>query len=147
MKKIFTVFVMLFALVTPCFAAEPAVEFEKASCETLSDGTIVETVLTVYKSGARANGRLADCTKTYKDSNGSKMAAVTLYADFGYDGTEAWVRSSYTDVTEYNGWTYGSERISESGGTARLSAKLTKSGKTSKSVSMSLTCSANGTIS
>lgn len=146
MKRFFAVIFMLFALVIPCFAAGPTIESEEVFRETLSDGTIVESVFTVYNSSARATGKSADYTKTFWDSNRNKMAVVTLYVDFSYDGTEAWIRSSYTDVTEYNGWTYGSERIRESGGTAKLTAKISKSGQTDRNVSMSISCSPNGVL-
>lgn len=149
MKKLISFLTMLGLILSItgfCFAAEPQIESQITTVETLEDGTIVETVFTVYRNMARTQVRDARTVKTYKESDGTKMASVTLNAEFYYDGSDAWVTDSYSDVTEYNGWNYGSERISESGNTARLSATLTKSGEDGKSVSAWLSCSANGTV-
>ena len=142
-----TMFGLILSITGFCFAAEPQIESQTTTVETLEDGIIVETVFTVYCNVARVQTRSATVTKNYTESNGTKIASVTLNAEFVYDGSDAWVTDSYTNVSEYNGWNYGSERISESGNTARLSATLTKSGEAGKSVSAWLSCSANGTVS
>ena len=149
MKKVcsfFMVLTLLFSITGFCFAAKLEIETQEITVETLEDGSIVETIFTVYRNYARTQTKSAYVTKTYKESDGTKAATVSLNVTFSYDGNDAWVRSSYTDVSEYNGWKYGSERISESGNTARLSATLTKSGEAGKSVSAWLSCSANGTV-
>lgn len=149
MKKLIsliTVFSLVFSITGFCFAANPTAESQTVTTATLEDGTVVETVFTVYESLARSKMKSASVTNNYSDSNGNKMASVTLNASFAYDGDDAWVLSSDSDVTEYNGWSYGNERITEGRGTVKLTAKLTKSGHTSQNVSMSLSCSANGTI-
>jgi len=149
MKKLIsflTMFGLILSITGFCFAAEPQIESQTTTVEILEDGTIVETVFTVYRNMSRTQIRDARTVKTYKESDGTRMASVTLNAEFYYDGSDAWVTDSYSNVTEYNGWNYGSERISESGNTARLSATLTKSGKSSRSVSMWLRCSVSGSI-
>lgn len=142
----FMVLTLLFSITGFCFAVNPEIETQEITVETLEDGTVVETVFTVYRNFARAQTKSAYVTKTYKESDGTKAATVSLNVTFSYDGNDAWVRSSYTDISEYNGWNYGSERISESGNTVSLSASLTKSGEARKSVSAWLSCSANGTV-
>lgn len=149
MKKLFSliaVFSLIFSITGFCFAASPVIESQTVTTETLEDGTVVETIFTIYQNLARTEMKSADLTRNYTDDNGKKIASVTLYASFSYDGDDAWVLSSYSDVSEYNGWNYGNERITESGGTVKLTAKLTKSGQTSRNPSLSITCSANGRI-
>lgn len=85
----------------------------------------VETVLTVHEFLARSNTKSANATQTFKLS-GKAIADVTLSATFGYDGKTAWVTSASGSHTTYDGWSYSNEKITNSGGTASLSATLTK---------------------
>lgn len=147
-KKFSTILVsvlLICAMVLPASAAQQIDRTSKvfyAECGPIE----VETTLTVYESGARSNSRRANVTNTYKN-NGKVIAEVTLSATFGYDGKTAWVISASGSHTTYDGWSYSSEKISKSGGTATLSATLSHSRYRSVTTSFSLTCSPTGQIS
>ncbi|WP_251318353.1 hypothetical protein [Flintibacter muris] len=109
------------------------------------DFEIVTTTI-LYDLPTRSNARAADKTLSVKYS-GNVIADVTLSATFGYDGETAWVSKTSSSHTTYSGWSYGSEKISQSGGTASLSGKLSHLLHGSHSVNISLTCSPTGQIS
>lgn len=145
-KKIISVmalFCLMFTMILPVGAASEVV------CETETVTTVygdleVEETLVVYSS-ARSSTKSASKTHTFRQS-GEVIAEVTLYATFGYNGSSAWVTSASGSHTTYSGWSYGSESITKSGGTASLSASLTKFG-VSAAVDISIKCTASGTIS
>ncbi len=141
-----TVLGLIFSMNGFCFASGPIVESQTISMETLEDGTTVETILTIYKNPSRSQDKNASVTKNYTGPGNEKAASITLYASFSYDGSRAWSDYAYSDVTEYNRWGYENENINYGGSTATLSARLTKSGESSKSVSMYIKCSSNGEI-
>lgn len=105
----------------------------------------VEITTTVYDLLARSSSRRADKTATVKYEN-NVIAEVTLSVNFGFDGSSAWVISTSSSHTTYNGWSYGNENITTSGGTATLTATLTKLFNRAP-VNISLTCSPTGQIS
>lgn len=106
----------------------------------------VETALTIQESLARSNTKRASAAQTFKFS-GKVIAEVTLSATFGYDGKTAWVVSASGSHTTYDGWKYGGEKITKSGGTATLTATLSKLTSSNIPVNISLTCSPTGEIS
>lgn len=140
------VFVLLLcAMTVPSGAVESA--YQKNEIIETEFGLIeVETVLTVHKSLIRSNTKSADYKQTIKFS-GDVIAEVTLFATFGYDGKTAWVISASGSHTTYDGWSYGSERITKSGGNAKLTATLSHSQYRNIAVNISLTCSPTGEIS
>lgn len=105
----------------------------------------VETVLIVYPALSRAQTARADKVQTVK-YGGEVIAEVTLSATFGYDGNEAWVEEAESNYETYDGWSYGSEQIRQSGGTVTLSARLSHPTEGTGSVNLSMTCSPDGTI-
>ncbi len=109
------------------------------------DGFEVETVLSVHRSTSRASYFTAEKAQTIRDG-GKDVAKVTLTAKFGYDGTAAWVENASGSHTTYDGWSYENESVTCSGGTANLSADLTKIGERLLYVSVTLTCSPTGEI-
>ena len=113
---------------------------------TTEDGIEVETTLTVHENRMRASYRSAEKETTYK-SEGKVIAIVKLEATFGYDGKTAWVEEAGSDHTTYDGWSYGSEKISTSGNTAKLTAIVKKAGVATVPVSISMTCTPTGSIS
>jgi len=140
------VFVLLFCSMTIPTGAVESVYQKNEIVETEFGLIEVETVLTVYNSLNRSNTKSADYTQTVKFS-GNVVAEVTLSATFGYDGKTAWVSSASGSRTTYYGWTYGSEKITKSGGTAKLTATLSHVLHRSIPISASLTCSPTGQIS
>ncbi|MCI8856442.1 MAG: hypothetical protein HFH26_07840 [Clostridiaceae bacterium] len=149
MKKLVSflaVFGLIFSMTGLCFASGPVIESQTVSVETLEDGTTVETIFTIYKNFSRSRDIDASITKNYSGPSSEKAASVTLYASFGYNGNDVWCDSAYSDVSVYNSWRYGSEDINDTSDTARLSARLTKSGENSKSISIYIKCSPSGKI-
>lgn len=106
----------------------------------------VETTTVIHNTLFRSNSVSVDRTKTVKQS-GKVIAEVTLSATFGYDGKTAWVSSASGSHTTYDGWSYGNERITKSGGNAKLTATLSHSQYRNIAVNISLTCSPTGEIS
>lgn len=106
----------------------------------------IETTTIIYNTLFRSNSVSVNRAQTVKHS-GKVIAEVTLSATFGYDGKTAWVSNASGSHVTYNNWSYGSERITKSGGTASLSAKLTHSQYADIPINISLTCSPTGQIS
>ena len=130
-------------LSSACFAQASAV----TEVRDLGNGVTVETVITVEDFLFRSSTKRASTVNTYKYKD-EEIATVTLTATFGYDGSDAWVVSASASHTLEPGWSYSGERISDSGGTATLTATITnKSGPGSVPVDISLTCSKDGGIS
>lgn len=106
----------------------------------------IETVTVIHNLTSRSGSKSVDKTQTIK-SSGKIIAEVTLSATFGYDGKIAWVSSASSSHTTYDGWSYGSEKITKSGGTVSLTAKLSHLQYRDLSVNISITCSPTGQIS
>lgn len=147
MKKRLTfaavLFCLIFAMAVPSGAAPQVVQETKTTTTVYGDFEVEET-LTVY-SNLRSSTKSASKSQTIKQS-GIIVAEVTLDATFGYDGKTAWVVSASGSHTTYDGWSYSNERITKSGGTATLSATLSKGGVKAP-FSISITCTASGSIS
>lgn len=135
---------LVFALTVPAGAA-PQIIQETGTIATVYGDIEVETITTIH-SLSRSNSKSVETTNTYK-KDGQVIAEVTLKATFGYDGKTSWVISASSSHTTYDGWSYGNERISKSGGTASLSATLSKAGAKNVPVNISITCTASGSIS
>lgn len=105
----------------------------------------IDTTTVVRNSVARSGGSVSR-TATVKYS-GKVIAEVTLSATFGYNGTVSWVIGSSSSHTTYDGWSYGSENITSSGGTVALSGILTHLLHGRLAVNISITCSPTGEIS
>ena len=136
MKKNITLMAVLFCLIFTM--ALPVGAASQVVCETTTVTTVygdieVEETLVIY-TNLRSNTKSVDKTSTYRQG-GSVIAEVTLNATFGYDGKT------------YGVWSYNNERITKSGGTARLSAALNAPLSQGVSVNISLTCSPSGSIS
>lgn len=160
MKKLFSLFLVLamaLSVSVSGFAQETLpqkVQSSTVSTKDLGNGLTVETKTTIFSTvnAARAgySARSATRTDTYK-ANGSTVATVTLTANFGYDGSSAWVISKSASHSTVSGWSYGSESLEAYGDTASLSAVLTQWVGIipigTVDVDISLTCSPTGGIS
>ena len=143
-SALMSVLLLACCVILPASAVETK---QNVQVSYIDSGNIqVETVLIIHDSLMRAHSKGADLIQTYK-SDGKVIAEVTLSATFGYDGEDAWVISADGSHVTYSGWSYGSERITESGDRARLTAKLSHSGDSSIPVSISLSCTPSGQIS
>ena len=139
-------FMLLFCMMAPAALAAPEVYQEVETIHTEFGDLKVTTTTVIHDTFARSSKRTADKTLTV-ESGDSVIAKITLSATFGYDGSTAWVISASGSHTTYDGWSYNSEKISKSGGTAALSATLSHSKYKSVNTSISLTCSPTGQIS
>jgi hypothetical protein len=134
---------------TVSYAAVP-VPVQTTSVQHLGNGITVETTTTVSSSLLRRSTKSATRNSTYKD-NGTAIATVTLNAEFGYNGSTAWVVSASASHWVASGWSYENESLSTSGGTARVTASLRKwmgfISIATVPVNDAITCSKNGAIS
>lgn len=118
-----------------------------AETRDLGNGVTVETVIVVDDDFLRSSTKRASISSTFK-YYGEKAGTVTFTATFGYDGSRAWVVSASGSASMEPGWTYSGERISDSGGTAYLSASIQNEDSPGIiPVDISLTCSKDGDIS
>lgn len=148
MKKklsLFCAFVLLVAMMVPAAQAQSTYQ-ETETVYTEYGDFEIETTTIVYNTVSRSSSRSADKEQVIR-YDGKVIAEVTLSATFGYDGSAAWVTNSSSSYTTYNGWSYGSERITESGSSVSLTAKITKLLYPSGNISISLKCSPSGQIS
>lgn len=148
MKKYFSLFLafLMCFMILPVNAVSEEV-YRKTEIIHTGDGDIeVETILTIHKSLLRAKSRTATKSQTYK-SDGTTIANVSFTATFQYDGSTVSVTDTDSSYSTYDGWSYKSENITTSGGTAKLSAKLTKTSYAGVAANISIKCTANGAIS
>lgn len=150
MKRAVSILMLVFFLfgALPMAGAAEAVSEERIE---LGDGyyLIAET----FQSGVRASKSVSG-SKPYTcyDGAGTALWKVTLYGTFTYTGSSATCTASSISTTVYDStWSTSSKSASKSGSRATGSAtmKQTKNGLTAKSVpvSLSLSCSASGTLS
>lgn len=148
MKKYFSLFLalLMFVMAVPTGAVSEEVYRETEVIQTADGNIEVETILTIHDSPFRASSRTASKTQNIK-ADGTTIAIVTLTAIFRYDGSNVSVTDADSSYTTYDGWSYRNEDILTYGGTAKLSAKLTKTSYANVAVNIAMTCTANGTIS
>lgn len=149
MKRFFAfllTFVLLTATMVPSTLAVSSSQWETEVVYTELGDIEIEVATIIYSSGVRSNSHKVDKVAKAKH-NGKVIAEVTLSATFGYDGKTSWVESASSSHTTYDGWSYGSEKITKSGGAASLSGKLTHLIYGNYTVNISITCSPTGQIS
>lgn len=115
------------------------------------DGSYITITLT--ETGSRASGtKTGSKTYNYADENGNVAWKAVLTGTFTYTGSSATCTASSCNVTIYDSaWYVVSKTASKSGNTAKASIVMGKKllGITieKKSAELSLSCSANGTLS
>ena len=131
---------MLVSLLTPAMAAEA-----KEEIIDLGDGfyavvTVDEGPMT--RAGGTKNGSVS--AKVYNGS--TVIGTATLAATFDLSGATAKATVAAINGTGQNGWSYdhGTTRLS---GNKAYGTAYFKSGRTTKSLPLTLTCSPDGTIS
>ena len=117
----------------------------------LSDGGYMITVVTEEKEHASVfsatQTKSGSKTSTVYSATGNKLYSLTVHGTFSYNGTSATANSSsYSYSDESPLWNFSSASSYCSGATATASGTF-KSSLTSKTLSVSLTCSASGTLS
>jgi hypothetical protein len=143
MKKLVSLCLCLAIMVgmcLPCFASETTTR-----TIDLGDGITVVQELTV-QNAARSTSRTVTNKETFY-SGSTKIAVIAITGTFRYDGSTVSVTSkSVSQSDTYDSWSFSQSSFTSSGGTISLSGKLTKVLK-SVSVSMTLSCDKDGTIS
>ena len=147
-SAILVITALLSALVITAAAQETSSRVISTEIEILPNGDSIETELITYTElgGAKAT-KSGQKTKSYKNSSGAVMWSVTVYGTFSYTGSSATCTSASRSTTcPGSGWTIVSSSASKSGNTA--TAKATAGYNNSNfSLTVSLKCSANGTLS
>ena len=148
LSAILMIIVFLSSFVLPAGAKEADTAVTTTEVELLDNGDSIETELITYTvlGGAKAT-KSGQKTKSYKNSSGAVMWSVTVYGTFSYTGSSATCTSASRSTTcPGSGWTIVSSSASKSGNTA--TAKATAGYNNSNfSLTVSLKCSANGTLS
>lgn len=140
--------VLSLALFIPVHA-EFIPEESVSSVIVMGNGITVEITLIVHNTSTvsrAASTKTASKTAVYK-YNGAEIATIVIDANFGYNGTSSWVNSSSVSKSVASGWTYSGESLTNFGGTATVTATLSKLFTPNVNVNTSITCSPSGTIS
>lgn len=152
MKKRFIslclVAVLSLALFIPAHA-EYIPEESVSSVIVMGNGITVEITLIVHNTSTvsrAASTKTASKTAVYK-YNGAEIATIVIDASFGYNGTSSWVNSASVSKSVASGWTYSGESLTNFGGTATVTATLSKLFTPNVNVNTSITCSPAGAIS
>lgn len=148
MKKssLFLAIVLIVSMMTTAAQATSTIYQETETIHTEIGDFEIETTTIIYPSAVRSSSRNAERIREIK-SGGALIAKVTLSASFGYDGKTAWVSSASGSHTTYDKWSYGSEDITKSGGTAKLTATLSHIPHRDVPLTITITCSPTGQIS
>ena len=156
MRKIFAfLLTFIMALSTTCitFAGEMPTTSNTypAEYEYFDDGSYIVTTITessfVFARASRS--KTGSKTAKYYSSSGSALWSVTVTGTFSYTGASAKCTSSSVSANSYSSsWKINSKSASKSGAsaTATATAKYNDS-STYKSLSVTLTCKANGVLS
>ena len=131
---------MLVSLLTPAMAAE-----NKEEIVDLGDGFYA--VVTLEEGPmTRAGGTKSGSVSATVYNGSTAIGRATLTAIFDISGSTAKATDAGISGTGQNGWTYdhGTTRLS---GNKAYGTAYFKSGSTTKSLPLTLTCSPDGTIS
>lgn len=139
-------------IVPTVYASEfPSTNSIEENVVYLSDGSYIITTITehenntsIFSSEQTKNGSK---TSTVYSSTGSTLYSLTVHGTFSYNGSSASAKSSsYSYSEESPLWNFSSASSYCSGASATASGTF-KSTIQSKTLRVSLTCSANGTLS
>ena len=154
MKKVLLILLTLTILCCTMFcvpvSAASLSEASKTTIEYLDNGDYIETIIKWEESDTRTT-KSGSKTANYKNSNGDVLWYIKVTGTFTYNGTtSSCTSSSHSAVANSSSWSIKSASSSKSGNTATARATATfKVGSTSQDYtrSVSLSCSANGTLS
>lgn len=152
MKKVLISFLCCFSIfvanMPAAFAADLSTQMmavQDVQTIDYGDGFTVTITTTLVNKNARSS------TTTYSKTavaryDGTKVGEFTLHGKFSYNGSSAKATNVSSDVEDYSGWSHNKPETKLSG--AKASGKCTfYKGSTSKTVSLSMTCSPDGDIS
>ncbi|MDY2970632.1 MAG: hypothetical protein SOR83_11765 [Butyricicoccus pullicaecorum] len=151
MKKVLISFLCCFSIfvanIPAAFAADLSTQMmavQDVQTIDYGDGFTVTITTTLVNKNTRS-------TTTYSKTavaryDGIKVGEFTLHGEFSYNGSSAKATNVGFDVEDYSGWSHNKPETKLSG--AKASGKCTfYKGSTSKTVSLSMTCSPDGDIS
>lgn len=151
MKKVLISFLCCFSIfvanMPAAFAADLSTQMmavQDVQTIDYGDGFTVTITTTLVNKNTRS-------TTTYSKTavaryDGTKVGEFTLHGKFSYNGSSAKATNVSSDVEDYSGWSHNKPETKLSG--AKVSGKCTfYKGSTSKTVSLSMTCSPSGQIS
>lgn len=158
MKKVTIVFmsVLLICCTAFCMPANAVINGEDAvtvTVEELENGCYIETVITGESvdpdSSAQSSSTITKTkTKYYKNSSGDVLWSVSIKAKFTYDGSTSKCKScSHSTTSPGSRWTIKSSSSSKSGNSATAKAVATYKNTAEYSMSVTIKCSADGTVS
>ncbi len=146
---LFIVLIVFCVSINACASSDNTI-----TVEYFADGSCIETTLVVEKGVSAYATQYKDGTKkiTYKDEDGIVCWSATLTATFRYTGSSATCTDSDVTYTIHDSaWRMTSATASKSGNTATadVTAKRYTLGIPFKTIdrTITMTCSANGTIS
>lgn len=160
MKKLITTLLIsvLFISTVFCIPAHAAVASEntQTTIELLENGDYIETVISYVTDKGFDYSTYATQTKTgkktssYRNSSGTVLWSVSVTGTFSYNGSTATCTSKSHSATSYSSnWSIKSVSSTKSGNSATANAVTTcrgATGTTDYSMSVTLKCSANGTL-
>ena len=129
-------------------------EYESSSIETLANGYYIETSISIDNVDTASSTRgtkTATKTRSYKNSSGDVMWSASITGTFSYNGNSATCTSCSHSATAYGStWSIKSVSSSRSGNSATTYATAIHHMATinvEHSMSVTISCSADGTIS
>lgn len=151
MKKVLISFLCCFSIfvanMPAAFAADLSTQMmavQDVQTIDYGDGFTVTITTTLVNKNTRST---TTCSKTaVARYDGTKVGEFTLHGKFSYNGSSAKATNVSSDVEDYSGWSHNKPETKLSG--AKASGKCTfYKGSTSKTVSLSMTCSPDGDVS
>ena len=154
-KRLFSVIIGLlvlgFAVPSAYALGDDFHENTKKEITYLADGSYIITTITEENARtspyAAAQTKSGSKTSTVYSASGASLYSITVHGTFSYNGSSATAKSaSYSHTENSPLWSFSSGSASVSGATATASGTF-KSVLTSKTLTVSLSCSAGGTLS
>ena len=150
MKKFFTLFTIVCSIL---FLSLPVSALEqKREIIQLDNGYYLETIIEETPTTRASNQKTARKIGNYKNSQGKVVFTVTVTGTFTYTGFSSTCTKSVAEASSKNAnWKISSKSASKSGNkaTAKATAKRYVDGTAveTRSCSVTLTCSSNGSLS
>lgn len=145
MKKRFFASLLAFVMVSLWIVPASAGGITADSVIYYEDGSYA--VISICSEGFARSSRDDHKTYTYYNSENQRCFAYTLYVKFTYDGVTSRADSADFAVQIYRqGWDMSSHSEYVSGSTAYGRAAFTGPDGQTRSVSLTLTCDKNGTV-
>lgn len=154
-KSLFSVIIVLlvsiFAVPSAYASGGDFHENAKERIIYLADGSYIVSTVTEENANtspyAAAKTKSGSKTSTVYSATGTSLYSITVHGTFSYNGSSATAKSSsYSHAENSPLWSFSSGSASVSGATATASGTF-KSALTTKTLTVSLSCSANGTLS